>query len=111
DEALEYLVQGISPIAPHIAAEMWEGLGKSGFLYRQAWPEADLEIASAEDKLTIVVQVNSKVRDKLEVPAGTDMAQIQEEALKLPNVVRHLEGKQVVKVIAVPGKLVNVVVK
>ncbi|MEN6643963.1 MAG: leucine--tRNA ligase [Armatimonadia bacterium] len=111
DEALEYLVQVISPIAPHIADEMWEGMGKSGFLYRQPWPQADLEIASAEDKLTIVVQVNSKVRDKLEVPAGTDMAQIQEEALKLPNVVRHLEGKQVVKVIAVPGKLVNVVVK
>ncbi|MCE5240284.1 leucine--tRNA ligase, partial [bacterium] len=111
DEALECLVLTLAPIAPHIADEMWEGLGQEGFLYRHPWPEADEALAASQDTITIVVQVNGKVRDKVEVPADTDMAQVQEQALTLPNVVKHTEGKQVVKVIAVPGKLVNVVVK
>jgi leucyl-tRNA synthetase len=74
DEALETLPQIIAPIAPHIADEMWEGLGQKGFLYRHPWPEADLEVAGAAETMTIVVQVNGKVRGKLEVPADTDVA-------------------------------------
>jgi len=111
DEAIEHLVLTLAPIAPHIADEMWEGLGQEGFLYRHPWPEADEALAASQDTITIVVQVNGKVRDKLEVPADADMAEVQEQALTLPNVVKHMEGKAVVKVIAVEGKLVNVVVK
>ncbi|MHB8995632.1 MAG: leucine--tRNA ligase [Armatimonadota bacterium] len=111
DEAIEMLVQLIAPTAPHIADEMWEGLGLDGFLYKHPWPQADEAVATAIDTLTIVVQVNSKVRDKLEVTPDTDMEEIKAQALKLPGVVRHVEGKEIVKVVAVPGKLVNVVVK
>jgi leucyl-tRNA synthetase len=111
DEAIEHLVLLLAPTAPHLADEMWEGLGQTGFLYRHPWPEADLAVAEAVDTITIVVQVNGKVRDKLEVAAETPMAQVQEQALALPNVVKHMEGKEIVKVVAVAGKLVNVVVK
>ena len=111
DEAIEHLVLLLAPIAPHIADEMWEGLGQEGFLYRHPWPEADEALAASQDTITIVVQVNGKVRDKLEVPAGTDMAEVEQQALGLPNVVKHMEGKAVVKVVLVAGKLVNVVVR
>ena len=110
DEALEHLPLLLAPLAPHIADEMWECLGQEGFLYRHPWPEADAALTVA-DLVTIVVQVNGKVRDKLEVPADADMAAVQEQAQALPGVQKHTEGKQVVKVITVPGKLVNVVVK
>lgn len=111
DEAIETLVLLLAPFAPHMADEMWEGLGKEGFLYRHPWPEADRKLAAEQDIITIVVQVNGKVRDRLDVPADTTMDQAQEQALALPNVQKHTEGKEVVKVVAVPGKLVNVVVK
>ena len=111
DEAIETLVQLLAPIAPHIADEMWEGLGMEGFLYKHSWPESDQAVAEAAEKMIIVVQVNSKLRDKLEAAPGTDMEQIKADALKLPGVARHIEGKEIVKVVVVPGKLVNVVVK
>jgi leucyl-tRNA synthetase len=111
DEAIEALVQLIAPTAPHIADEMWACLGMEGFLYKHPWPQADEAVATAVETLTIVVQVNSKVRDKLEVAPDTDMEEIKTQALKLPGVARHVEGKEIVKVVAVPGKLVNVVVK
>ncbi|NPV46191.1 MAG: leucine--tRNA ligase [Armatimonadetes bacterium] len=110
DEALEHLPLLLSPLAPHIADEMWEGLGQEGFLYRHPWPQADAALAAA-DMVTIVVQVNGKVRDRLQVPAHADMAVVQEQAQALPGVQKHIKGKQVVKVITVPGKLVNVVVR
>ncbi len=110
DEALETLPLLLAPLAPHIADEMWEGLGQEGFLYRHPWPEADTALAAA-DTVTIVVQVNGKVRDKLQAPAGADMTAVQEQALALPGVQKHTEDKQIVKVITVPDKLVNVVVR
>lgn len=110
DEALEHLPLLLAPLAPHLADELWEGLGQEGFLYRHPWPKADAALA-ASDMVTIVVQVNGKVRDRLQVPADTDMAVVQEQAQTLPGVLKHTEGKQIVKVITVPGKLVNLVVR
>ena len=108
-EGVVMLLHLLSPTAPHLCDELWERLGGEGSLYQQPWPTWDPALAAAE-QITIVVQVNSKVRDRLEVPAGTPLEQIQELARALPGLQKQLEGKQVRKVIAVEGKLVNFVV-
>jgi len=110
DEAIEYLVLALSPFAPHLADELWtEGLGQTGFLYRHPWPQADPEVAK-KDEITLVVQVNGKVRDKLTAPADADQEALTTLALGSPRVAEALNGSAPKKVIVVPGKLVNVVV-
>ncbi len=109
DEAMEYLLLALAPFAPHLADELWtEGLGQSGFLYRHPWPQADPEVAK-NDEITLVVQINGKVRDKLTAPADSDQAVLQEMALASPKVRELLNGSAPSKVIVVPGKLVNIV--
>ena len=109
DEAMEYLVLALAPFAPHLADELWtEGLGQTGFLYRHPWPQADPEVAK-NDEITLVVQVNGKVRDKLTAPADADQNQLQQMALASPKVREMLNGSDPKKVIVVPGKLVNIV--
>ena len=110
DEAVEYLVLALAPFAPHLADELWtEGLGQTGFLYRHAWPQADPEVAK-NDEITLVVQVNGKVRDKLTAPVGLGQEDLQALALSSPKVQEALAGNAPKKVIVVPGKLVNIVV-
>ena len=110
DEAIEYFVLTLAPFAPHLADELWTaGLGQSGFLYHHPWPQADPE-AAKNDEITLVVQVNGKVRDKITAPADLDQTALQELALASPKVVEALNGNAPKKVIVVPGKLVNVVV-
>ena len=110
DEALEFFVPALAPFAPHLADELWTaGLGQEGFLYRYPWPQADPEVAK-NDEMTLVVQVNGKVRDKIAAPADLDQAALQALALASPKVVEALGGNTPKKVIVVPGKLVNVVV-
>ena len=100
----------MSPITPHTSDEMWERLGMHGFTFRQSWPEYDAS-AAAEDEITIVVQVNGKVRDKLLVPVGTPQAEIERLALACEKVARELEsGKSLRKTIPVAGKLINFVI-
>jgi leucyl-tRNA synthetase len=99
----------LSPITPHLADELWERLGKEGFTYRQPWPTADAE-AAAEDEITIVLQVNGKLRDRLVVAAGTPGDEIERLALDNEKIRAETAGRQIRKVIAVPGKLVNIVV-
>ncbi|HZP82086.1 MAG TPA: class I tRNA ligase family protein, partial [Chthonomonadaceae bacterium] len=108
-EILETLPLLLSPIAPHLADEFWERLGKEGFTFKQPWPPFDPE-AAAEDAITIVVQVNGKLRDRLLVPVETPAAEVERLALASEKVAAELNGKQVRKVITVPGKLVNVVI-
>jgi leucyl-tRNA synthetase len=108
DEAIETLIPLLSPFAPHIADELWEAIGEKGFLYHGSWPEADASVAAA-DEITLVVQVNGKVRDKLMAAAGADNATLEAMALASPKVLEHLQGRPPKKVIVVPGKLVNVV--
>jgi len=108
DEAIETVIPLLAPIAPHIADELWEGIGKDGFLYKHAWPQADASVAAA-DEITLVVQVNGKVRDKLVAAAGADNATLEALALASPKVAEYLQGRPPKKVIVVPGKLVNVV--
>ncbi len=100
----------LAPFAPYLAHELWEMLGESGNLLREPWPHYDPELAK-EDELEIVIQVNGKIRSHLTVPADTTNEKISELALADPKLQAASDGKQVVKVIVVKGKLVNVVVK
>lgn len=108
-EAVESLILLLSPIAPHTADELWEGLGRTGFTYHEAWPTADSALA-AEDEITIAVQVNGKLRDTITVAAGTSDADLEAAAMGSEKAVFHMDGKEIRKVVVVPGKLVNIVV-
>jgi leucyl-tRNA synthetase len=108
-EALETLILLVSVGAPHSADEIWESLGKEGFTYHANWPKFDAEIAK-ESEVTIAVQVNGKLRDTLQVAAGTDDEVIKKMAQTSEKVLIYTEGKEVKKVIVIPGRLVNIVV-
>jgi leucyl-tRNA synthetase len=108
-EALETLVLLLAPFAPHLAEELWARLGKTGSTYHAAWPTFDAAVAAA-DEITLVVQVNGKLRDRLTLPADTPAEALQQHALASAKVQAALDGKQVRKVVVVPGKLVNIVV-
>ncbi|MCB8965329.1 MAG: leucine--tRNA ligase [Ardenticatenaceae bacterium] len=108
NEAVDSLLLLLAPIAPHITEELWAQRGKPYSIHQQAWPQWDEEIAK-EDSITLVVQVNGKVRDRLEVPADTAEEDMKAAALASENVQRYLEGKAPRKVILVKGKLVNIV--
>ncbi|HEX3015543.1 MAG TPA: leucine--tRNA ligase [Desulfobacteria bacterium] len=109
-EAVSTVVMLLAPFAPHITEELWEALGNTHSVHLAAWPSYD-PAALKQDEITVVVQVNGKVRDRLTVPAGLEAKALEEQALKEPHIQPYLTGKQVVKVISVPGKLVNFVVK
>lgn len=109
-EGVRTLVALLAPIAPHICDELWARLGLQPTLFECPWPQADAALA-AEESMTIVVQVNGKVRDSLEVPVGTEMDRVVELARAREKVSRYLAGQEIAKTITVPGKLVNFVVK
>ncbi len=102
------LLKLMAPVTPHIAEELWSRLGESYSIHQQAWPEYDAALA-AEDEITLVVQINGKVRERLTVAADIGEAQAKELALASENVQRHLEGRSPQKVIYVPGRLVSIV--
>lgn len=108
-EALDIYVRMMAPVTPHIAEELWGRLGKPYSVHNQSWPEVD-EKAAAEEQVTLVVQVNGKVRDRITMAAGIADQDAKAAALESEAVRRILAGKQPRKVIVVPGKLVNVVV-
>ncbi|HLH38967.1 MAG TPA: leucine--tRNA ligase [Bryobacteraceae bacterium] len=110
DQILPALVLMLGPFAPYIAEELWEQLGRPGPVFRQAWPRYDPELAR-EDLAEVVVQVNGKVRGRLFVPFGSSRQELEKLALADPKSQPFLAGKQVVKAIVVPDKLVNIVVK
>jgi leucyl-tRNA synthetase len=107
-EALEGLVLMLSPGAPHSADELWESLGHTGFTFDAAWPVFD-EALAAEETVTIAVQVNGKLRDTFEASASASQQELESEALALPKILTHIEGKTIKKVVVVAGKLVNIV--
>ena len=99
----------LAPIAPHLAEELWERTGHPYSVHQQSFPAWDEELA-AEETVTLVVQVNGRVRDRIEVPVGIDQSAAEELALASPRVQPYTDGKTVNRAIYVPGKLVNVVV-
>jgi leucyl-tRNA synthetase len=108
-EAWLNIVRLLAPITPHICEELWASLGGDGPLYNAAWPVAD-ETARLRTRVTLVVQVNGKLRARLELEPGATQEQALEEALVIDNVKRHVDGKAVRKVIHVPDRLLNIVV-
>ena len=109
-EAQRSLVLLLHPFAPYLAHELWEELGESGPLVRAPWPEFDAELAK-EEEIEIAVQVNGKLRSRLLVAASASEEDVRQLALADPKVRATLDGRQVVKAIVVPQKLVNIVVR
>jgi leucyl-tRNA synthetase len=109
-EIMRNLILLLAPFAPFFAAELWEQIGEEGVVFRTPWPVADEELAR-EDEIEIPVQVNGKLVNVIKVSADSDEAGIRAAALADEKVKARIEGKTVVKVIVVPGKLVNLVVK
>ncbi len=109
DEAVDTMLLLLAPIAPHITEELWAQRGHEYSIHEQPWPEYDEEIAR-EEMVTLIVQVNGKVRAKVDVPAGIDNAEAERIALESENVERWLDGKTPRKVVVVPGRLVNIVI-
>ncbi len=109
-EAVDALLLLLAPFAPHIAEELWELTGHEGSVHQQPWPSYDPE-AIVEDEITIVVQINGKVRDRMLVPADIKPQEMVDLVMQQERVRELIGGKKVIKTIPVPGKLVNVVVK
>ena len=110
-EALEAIALLLSPIVPHICHVLWRQLRpEAGLVIDMAWPQADPQ-ALVRDSIELVVQVNGKLRGRVTVPADADRNEVEAAAMADDNVKRFVEGQAVVKVIVVPGKLVNIVVK
>jgi leucyl-tRNA synthetase len=109
-QVLENLTLMLAPFAPYLAQELWEEQGRSTPVFREAWPQYDPELAK-EDLAEVVVQVNGKLRGRLYVPFGTSKEELEALAKGDEKVKPFIEGKQIVKVVVVPDKLVNIVVK
>jgi leucyl-tRNA synthetase len=109
NEALDIYLCMLAPVAPHISEELWSHLGKRYSIHAQSWPAVD-EAAASEEEITLVLQINGKVRDRIQVPVTITPDQAQEFALSSPAVQKHLAGQTPRKVILVPGKLVNIVI-
>ena len=105
---LEGFTKLLSPLAPHIAEELWELLGHNETITYEAWPKFD-EAKTKEQVVTIVVQINGKVRDKIEVEAGLDQEKVKEIALNSAKVKEYIGNSPLRKVIVVPNKLVSIV--
>ncbi len=109
-DLLEKLTLMLAPFAPYMTQEIWELMGKSGPVFRQQWPEHDDELAK-EEGAEVILQVNGKLRSKVIVPFGTGREELERLTKADDKIQAHVQDKQIVKIIVVPDKLVNVVVK
>ena len=107
---VEGFVKMLAPIAPHVSEELWQRLGNQETITYQPWPTYNASLL-VDDEIEIVVQVNGKVRAKINIPKDLSKEDMQELALQNENVKLSIEGKEIKKVIAVPQKLVNIVAK
>jgi leucyl-tRNA synthetase len=108
--AVVSLMKLMSPVAVHLTEEAWSELGGVGSIHEQEWCAWDENLAKSSS-ITLVVQINGKVKDKIEVDEGLDQEQMKQTALDSPKIKAQIQGKTVVKTIVVPGKLVNIVIK
>ncbi|HET6266711.1 MAG TPA: class I tRNA ligase family protein, partial [Acidobacteriota bacterium] len=109
-QALDAIVQLLNPFAPHITEELWTHLGGKGLLSAQSWPKYDAELAR-EEEATVVVQVNGKLRASLLLPRGTQQQDVLSTASSDERVRKHLENREIVKIVFVADKLINIVVR
>ncbi len=108
--AIKALIIMLAPFVPHVTEEMWEHLGYDGSVHDQSWPQYD-ESALVKETVEIVVQINGKIKEKLDIAGGLSREDMEKTAMENEKVKELIEGKNIVKVIAVPGKLINIVVK
>ena len=109
-DAIERLLLMLAPMAPHISEELWERTGRAYSVHQKSWPEWDPDLA-ADEVITLVVQVNGRLRDRIEVSADVGEEEAKEVALASERVQAHTAGKDIAKVIYVPGRLVNIVAR
>lgn len=107
-EALSVLARLVAPFTPHLAEECWETLGGEGLICNAPWPKADAALLT-RDTIILPVQINGKKRDELEIAADADKETVENAALSLEAVQRHIDGQTVRKVVVVPGRIVNIV--
>ncbi|NVJ11258.1 class I tRNA ligase family protein, partial [Myxococcus sp. AM001] len=107
-EGMEAVALLLAPITPHISHQLWQELGHDESIIDASWPQVD-ESALVQDSLTLVIQVNGKLRGQIEVPASASREDVEASARSNDNVLRFTEGLSIRKVIVVPGKLVNIV--
>ena len=105
---IETLLKLLAPMAPYVTEEQWHRLGHEGSIHLERWPEYDPELA-AEDEVTMVVQVDGKVRDTIQVPVGISEDEMRDMALASERVLAHLGGEEPAKVIAKPPRLISLV--
>lgn len=113
-EATESLLLLLAPFAPHLTEELWHRMGKprlrrgkQGSIHKESWPQFDEKLVKAET-ITLVVQVDGKVRDRIEVPAGISREEMERIALESERTQKHVAGKKIAKIVTVPGKLVSI---
>jgi len=109
NEAADLYLRMLAPVCPHIAEELWQRLGKPYSIHTQPWPQVDEE-AAKDEMITLIVQVNGKLRDRILVEPSISDEDAKQLALASETVQQILEGRQIRKVIVVPGRLVNIVV-
>jgi leucyl-tRNA synthetase len=109
NEAVDIYLRMMAPVTPHIAEELWSFLGKPYSIHQQSWPQVDLA-AAADELITLIVQVNGKLRDRIMVPADVSEQDARSTALESEVIKKFLEGKTPRKVIVVPRRLVNIVI-
>jgi len=109
-EAIDSLLLLLAPTAPHLAEELWQQTGHEYSIHNQGWPKWD-EALAKDEEITLVIQVNGKLRDRIAVPASITEDEANQAALDSQRVKSYIEGKKIIKTIYVPGRLVNIVVK
>ncbi len=110
EEAVKTLMLLLAPTAPHLAEELWQRTGHDYSIHNQSWPKWD-EALAKDEEITLVVQVNGKLRDRIAVPVSITEAEARQLAQERERVKAYLEGKEIVNIIYVPGRLVNLVVR
>ena len=108
-ETIEFVLRVLSPIVPHFTEELWSRLGNTQSIFRCGWPQADKNVAR-ENEVEMPVQINGKIRARLQFPTDTDQTTVEETALAHPDVRRWLQDKTIRKIIVVPNKLVNIAI-
>ncbi len=109
-ESIDILLRLLAPTAPHLAEELWQKTRREYSIHNQSWPQWD-EALARDEEITLVVQVNGKLRDRITAPASITEADARQLALERERVKPHLDGKKIINIIYVPGRLVNFVVK
>ena len=110
EETVDILLLLLAPTVPHLAEELWQETGRDYSIHNQSWPRWDEELAKDEE-ITLVVQVNGRLRDRVAVPASITEAEARQLVMERQRVRAYLEGKEILKTIYVPGRLVNFVVR